>query len=229
MSLTCTFSSFINVFILLCAGTHNSCFALFSYPGPRGFSWFFFISFARRKIKKNLWDQGIIFLTYMCCPWLCSHGGWLLLKCSAIGIGFNGAETNCGIARILGILKMNSCDRRRYIFFSNYYNSYNLLSVYFEVIYSVNLAGKKDTKFSPLSGAGSLSYGVVGRKNRYKESTSKAIVICLCTKLPPGWIDWLVGKIYKRQTDTDRKRWTSKQNGTNYKIQNTKNKNKIDK
>ena len=92
------------------------------------------------------------------------------------------------IARILGILQMNSCDRRRYIFFSNYYNSYNLLSVYFEVIYSVNLAGKnyRDTKFSPLSGAGSLSYGVVGRKNRYKESTSKAIVICLCTKLPPG-------------------------------------------
>ena len=31
-------------------------------------------------------------------------------KCSAIGIGFNGAETNCGIARILGILLMNSCD-----------------------------------------------------------------------------------------------------------------------
>ena len=45
----------------------------------------------------------VIFLTYMCCPWLCSHGGWLLLKCSAIGIGFNGVETNCGIARILGI------------------------------------------------------------------------------------------------------------------------------
>ena len=52
----------------------------------------------------------VIFLTYMCCPWLCSHGGWLLLKCSAIGIEFNGAETNCGIARILGILLMNSCD-----------------------------------------------------------------------------------------------------------------------
>ena len=46
----------------------------------------------------------------MCCPWLCSHGGWLLLKCSAIGIGFNGAETNCGIAHILGILLMNSYD-----------------------------------------------------------------------------------------------------------------------
>ena len=46
----------------------------------------------------------------MCCPRLCSHGGWLLLKCSAIGIGFNEAETNCGIARILGILLINSWD-----------------------------------------------------------------------------------------------------------------------
>ena len=52
----------------------------------------------------------VIFLTYMCCPWLCSHGGWLLLKCSAIGIGFNGAKTNCGIAHILGILLRNSYD-----------------------------------------------------------------------------------------------------------------------
>ena len=52
----------------------------------------------------------ITFLTYMCCLRLCSHGGWLLLKCSAIGIGFNGAETNCGIAHILGILLMNSWD-----------------------------------------------------------------------------------------------------------------------
>ena len=43
-------------------------------------------------------------------PIMCSHGGWLLLKCCAIGIGFNGAETNFGIARILGILLMNSCD-----------------------------------------------------------------------------------------------------------------------
>ena len=42
----------------------------------------------------------------MCCPWLCSHSVWLLLKCSAIGIGFNIAETNCGIAHILGILLM---------------------------------------------------------------------------------------------------------------------------
>ena len=46
----------------------------------------------------------------MCCPQLCSHCGWLLLKCSAIGIGFNGAETNCRIAHILGILLMNSCN-----------------------------------------------------------------------------------------------------------------------
>ena len=52
----------------------------------------------------------VIFLTYMCCPRLCSHGGWLLLKCSAISIGFNGAETNCGVARILGILLINSWD-----------------------------------------------------------------------------------------------------------------------
>ena len=72
----------------------------------------------------------VIFLTYMCCPRLCSHGGWLLLKCSAIGIEFNGAETNSGIARILGILLMNSWDT--YIhFFINYHN---LQSVYFEYL-----------------------------------------------------------------------------------------------
>ena len=71
----------------------------------------------------------VIFLNYMCCPRLCSHGGWLLQKCFAIGIAFNGAETNYGIARIfrhptdeqLGHLD---------IFFSNYYN---LQSVYFEL------------------------------------------------------------------------------------------------
>ena len=72
----------------------------------------------------------------MCCPRLCSHGGWLLLKCSAIGIGFNGAETNCGIARILGILLMNSRDTKIYIF-SNYYN---LQSVYFELNVYLELA-----------------------------------------------------------------------------------------
>ena len=53
----------------------------------------------------------VIFLTCMCCPRLCSQGGWLLLKCSALGIG---AETNCGIARILGILLMNSWDTQIY-------------------------------------------------------------------------------------------------------------------
>jgi len=51
------------------------------------------------------------------------------LKCSAIGIGFNGAETNCGIAHILGILLMNSCNKD--IFFSNYYH---LQSVRFELL-----------------------------------------------------------------------------------------------
>ena len=35
-------------------------------------------------------------------------------------IGFNGAETNCGVAHILGILLMNSCNTD--IFFSNYYH-----------------------------------------------------------------------------------------------------------
>ena len=51
----------------------------------------------------------------MCCPQLCSHCGWLLLKCSAIGIGFNGAETNCRIAHILGILLMNSCNTDKFL------------------------------------------------------------------------------------------------------------------
>ena len=45
----------------------------------------------------------------------CSHCGWLLLKCSAIGIGFNGAETNCRIAHILGILLMNSCNTDKFL------------------------------------------------------------------------------------------------------------------
>ena len=48
-------------------------------------------------------------------------------KTMTVGIGFNGAETNCGIAHILGILLMNSYNTG--IFFSNYYN---LQSVHFE-------------------------------------------------------------------------------------------------
>ena len=36
-------------------------------------------------------------------------------RCSAIGIGFNGAETNCRIAHILGILLMNSCNTDRFL------------------------------------------------------------------------------------------------------------------
>ena len=51
----------------------------------------------------------------MCCSQLCSRCGWLLLKCSAVGIGFNGAETNCRIAHILGILLMNSCNTDRFL------------------------------------------------------------------------------------------------------------------
>ena len=37
------------------------------------------------------------------------------MKCSAIGIGFNGAETNCRIALILGILLMNSCNTDKFL------------------------------------------------------------------------------------------------------------------
>ena len=33
-----------------------------------------------------------------------------VFECTINGLGFNGAETNCGIACILGILLMNSCD-----------------------------------------------------------------------------------------------------------------------
>jgi len=42
----------------------------------------------------------VVFLTHVCCLYLCSHCGWLLQKCSAVGIGFNGAETNCGIEQL---------------------------------------------------------------------------------------------------------------------------------
>ena len=38
---------------------------------------------------------------------------WVAEKCSKIGLAFNGAETNCGISHILGILLMNSYDLRR--------------------------------------------------------------------------------------------------------------------
>ena len=44
------------------------------------------------------------FPTHIPCRSLRSSCKWLLLKFSTIGIGFNGAESNCGIRRILGIL-----------------------------------------------------------------------------------------------------------------------------
>ena len=49
-----------------------------------------------------------------------------LKKCSSLGIGFNGAESNCGIAHDIGILLMNSYD---FILSKN-----NLLSVLAEHI-----------------------------------------------------------------------------------------------
>ena len=61
---------------------------------------------------------------------MCSHCGWLLLKSSAVGIEFNEAETNCGIAHILGILLMNSYNTD--IICSNYYH---FQSVHFEYIF----------------------------------------------------------------------------------------------
>ena len=51
-------------------------------------------------------------------------------------IAFNGAETNCRIAHILGILLMNSCNAD--IFFSNYYH---LQSVRFEYSYKAHVSG----------------------------------------------------------------------------------------
>ena len=48
-----------------------------------------------------------------------------------VTVGFNGAETNCGIAHILGILLMRSCNTDTS--FSNYYN---LKSVRFELKHS---------------------------------------------------------------------------------------------
>ena len=51
------------------------------------------------------------YLIFCCCFFvqlLCSLSGWLHLNCTSVGTGFNGAETNCGIAHNLGILLMNS-------------------------------------------------------------------------------------------------------------------------
>ena len=39
---------------------------------------------------------------------LCSQSGWLLLKWSTIGLGFDEAQTNCRVAHILGTLLMIS-------------------------------------------------------------------------------------------------------------------------
>ena len=75
-----------------------------------------FISSCARALFINLIDVCIYFNftlhyfphSYICVVRNCAHIVWLLLKCSTVGIGFNGAETNCGIAHILGILLMNS-------------------------------------------------------------------------------------------------------------------------
>ena len=58
--------------------------------------------------------------------WTCNHTQ--IEYHSELPRRFNGPETNCGIAHILGILLMNSYNTD--IFFSNYYN---LQSVHFEL------------------------------------------------------------------------------------------------
>ena len=61
-------------------------------------------------------------------------GGWLLLKCSAIGIGFDGAENklwNCTHFRHPTNEQLRHVD----IFFSDFYN---LQSVHFELLQAVD-------------------------------------------------------------------------------------------
>jgi len=65
------------------------------------------------------------------CDHIVGGSSWNVLQ---FGIGFNGAETNCRIAHILGILLMNSYHTD--IFCSNYYH---LQSVHFEVCTTVRL------------------------------------------------------------------------------------------
>ena len=84
----------------------------------------------------------------MCCSQLCSHCGWLLLKCSTIGIGFNGAETNCRIAHILGILLMNSCNTDRFLATTVVYGLSTLNSFVNQVNKSLLLGTVVDNKLS---------------------------------------------------------------------------------
>ena len=68
---------------------------------------------------------------------------WIYVKCSAVGIGFNGAETNCGIVKLHAFWASSwwTVATRRYIFFSNYYN---LQSVHFEYIITACWINGKD-------------------------------------------------------------------------------------
>ena len=69
----------------------NDCVTTFPSPGclkACWLTWFRQQAFETSLLQKSFILLCVIFLTYMCSPWLCSHYGWLLLKCSAIGIGF---------------------------------------------------------------------------------------------------------------------------------------------
>ena len=73
-----------------------------------------FYEHAQRQKTKNLWKSfrfsvlfsfRVLFSLFSNCAHIV---GWLLLKWSTIGLGFDGAETNCRIAHILGTLLMIS-------------------------------------------------------------------------------------------------------------------------
>ena len=52
----------------------------------------------------NSFNSNFSAYTNVCSATVPTHSGWLLLKWSAIGLEFNGAETNCKIAHILVIV-----------------------------------------------------------------------------------------------------------------------------
>ena len=56
-----------------------------------------------------MWNKFVILYVFLFFSVLFSFFFFLCLFFLA-KVYFNGAETNCGIARILGILLMNSCD-----------------------------------------------------------------------------------------------------------------------
>ena len=65
---------------------------------------------AASRARTTYYRENLLLVVFLVVESKALYCGWLLLKCSKIGIGFDGAETNCGIAHILGILLMDSYD-----------------------------------------------------------------------------------------------------------------------